>query len=60
MKIEIKEVEYTVTNPELPTEFIFEIADELGASDDLLSAEVERLILEKTGSTIKGGLVELE
>lgn len=60
MKIEIKEVEYTVPNAELPTEFIFEIADELGASDDLLSAEVERLILEKTGATIKGGLVELE
>ena len=60
MKIEIKEVEYTVPNTELPTEFIFEVSDEIGSSDELLSAEVEKFILEKTGATINGCLVETE
>jgi len=60
MKIEIKEVEYTTPNTELPTEFIFEVSDEIGSSDELLSTEVEKLILEKTGATITGCLVETE
>jgi hypothetical protein len=54
MKIKVSEVIYPVENVEFPTDFEFDISDEISSEDDKLSAEVYRLIKEQTGH----GLVE--
>lgn len=52
MKIKVSEVIYPVENSDHPTDFEFEIEDDICSDDNKLSAEVYRLIKEQTGHNL--------
>lgn len=52
MKIKVSEVIYTLENSGHPTDFEFEIADDICSDDSKLSAEVYKLVKEQTGETL--------
>lgn len=57
MKVKVSEIKYKL---DYPTEFIFEIDDEICADDANISKEVSRLIKEETGLQISECTVDLE
>ena len=52
MKIKVTEIVYSLENSGHPTDFEFEIEDEICSDDTKLSAEVYRLVKEQTGETL--------
>lgn len=52
MKVQINNLTYTNKDTTLPTQFEFDIADEIASNDDLLAQELIKLIAEQTGAEI--------
>lgn len=60
MKVQVSEIKYPVESENTPTEFTFEINEEICKNDDSLSTEIFKLVKEKTGQTLTECTVDLD